>query len=149
MFDPSNHRIGETGTYEVLDAEASPIYLDDSEDTPWTITVASPGTKKAKRAEFKRQQAAQGALFTSIKGKKSGQDEMSETKSRADFLMEIVESTNADGLTYQGKTGLDALRAVFMDPYMEHVAIGLQNFYNDRGNFKTDASTISSNTSAT
>lgn len=142
MFDPSKYKISESATFEVPDAKGDTIMLDDGVDEkgqpkykPWTITVASPGTKKAMKASHKYQQAMKGDLFTQMAGKASKRDEMDDIKDRATFLMEIAEGTNADGLTYEGKTGNDALRAIFLDPLMGHVAIGLEKFHNDRGNF--------------
>lgn len=138
MFDPSQYRITESAEFEVLDAEGNVIYLDAAQEKPWTITVASPGTKKAAKATFELKQAVSGDLFGQLRGKKSGKNEDSETVLRADFLMKITEGTNAEGLTYQGKTGTDALRAIYLDPFMAHVATGLEAFHQNRGNFKTD-----------
>jgi hypothetical protein len=135
MFDPSKYRITESAAYEVLDAEGNIIYLDEAEETPWTITVASPGTKKAMAALHKRQKFMEGDLFSRAKGKKSKTDESTAVQLRADFLMEIFEGTNADGFTYDGKTGTDGMRAMFLDPFMSHVSIGLENFHNNQGNF--------------
>jgi hypothetical protein len=136
QFDPSKYRISESAEFEVLDAEGNVIFLDpETRETPWTITVASPGTKKARAAFLERQRALEGDVVNRFKGKKSTQDEDSAGKLRADFLMKIVEGTNAEGLTYNGKTGLDALREIFLDPYMAHVAVGLENFHDNRGNF--------------
>lgn len=133
MFDPSKYRINETADYEVLDAKGDAITLGNGQT--WTITVASPGTNKAMRAKDKLQKATKGDMFAQMAGKKSKRDEMSETRDTADFLVAITESTNAEGLTYDGKTGMDALRAIYLDPFMGHVADGLQAFFNDRGNF--------------
>lgn len=148
MFNPSKHKITERADYEVLDASGDIIYLDDGE-TPWTITVASPGTKKAAKAAFDMKQAVSGDLFGQLKGKKSGKNEDSETILRADFLMKITESTNADGLEYEGKTGMDALRAIYLDPFMAHVPLGLERFHENRGNFKQGSATSSPSTSDT
>lgn len=149
MFDASKFKMTETAAFEVTEADGTPIYRDEKQETPWTITVAGPGTKKGMRALHERQKAQQGDVFAQMKGKKSERDEMSDTKDRATFLMKIVESTNVDNLVYEGQTGGDALRAIFLDPLMSHVSIGLDNFFADRGNFKPASSTTSSNTSDT
>lgn len=138
MFNPSKYKITERADFEVLDAEGNTIYLDEAQEKPWTITVASPGTKKAAKATFELKQAVSGDLFGQLKGKKSSKNEDSETVLRADFLMKITESTNADGLEYEGKTGMDALRAIYLDPFMAHVALGVEAFHQNRGNFKAD-----------
>lgn len=133
MFDPSKYRINETADFEVVDAKGDAIVLENGQQ--WTIAVASPGTNKAMRAKDKLKKATQGDLMSQMAGKKSKRDELAETRDTADFLMAITESTNADGLTYNGKTGMDALREIYLDPFMGHIADGLQAFFNDRGNF--------------
>lgn len=135
MFDPSKYRISESADFEVQDAEGNVIYLDDEQEKVWTITVASPGTKKAMAAMHKRQQFVQGDAMGRLKGKKSKSNENTDLELRADFLMAIVEGTNAEGLTYKDKTGMDALRAIFLDPYMSHVSVALDNFHNSQANF--------------
>lgn len=144
-MDASKHKITERADFEVLDAGGDVIYLDDGV-TPWTITVASPGTKKATKAAFELKQAVSGDLFGQLKGKKSSKNEDSETILRADFLMKITESTNAGNLVYEGKTGMDALRAIYLDPLMAHVAEGVEAFHQNRGNFKQGSATSSPNT---
>lgn len=148
-FDPSKYKITASADFEVLDAEGNVIYLDEDQTTPWTITVASPGTKKAAKAAFDMKQAVSGDLFGQLRGKKSAKNEESETVLRADFLMKITEGTNAGNLVYEGKTGMDALRAIYLDPFMAHVAIGVESFHQNRGNFKQGSATSSPSTSDT
>lgn len=148
-FDPSKYKITASADYEVLDAEGNVIYLDDAQEVPWTITVASPGTKKAAKATFELKQLVSGDLLGQLKGKKGTKNEDSETTLRADFLMKITEGTNATNLVYEGKKGMDALRAIYLDPFMAHVATGLEAFHQNRGNFKADSPTNSPSTSAT
>lgn len=149
MFDPSKYKITASAEYEVLDAEGNVIYLDEAETKPWTITVASPGTKKAAKAVFDIEQAKTQDLKATVHGRKSKKDENSNNQLRAEFLMKITESTNADNLTYEGKTGLDALRAIYLDPFMAHVAEGVEKFHFNRGNFSADSEMNSQNTSGT
>lgn len=141
-FNPSKYRISETAEFEVPDANGEIILIDDGVDEhgkpktkPWTITVASPGTKKAMRALHQMQQSKVGDLTAQMKGQASKRDEMDDTKDRAKFLLAITEGTNVEALEYDGKTGLDALHAIYMDPFMGHVAQGLEKFFSDRGNF--------------
>lgn len=148
-FDPTPYKMTERADYEVVDAEGETIYLDKAQTIPWTITVASPGTKKATKATFELKQAVSGDLFGQLKGKKSSKNEDSETTLRADFLMKITESTNATNLVYEGKTGMDALRAIYLDPFMAHVATGVEAFHQNRGNFKMGSATSSPSMSAT
>lgn len=132
-FNPSKYKISEGAAFEVPDAKGDTVILDNGQ--PWTITVASPGTRKAMKAAHEYQQATKGDLFAQMSGKASKRDELSDTKDRAKFLSAITEGTNVDGLEYEGKTGMEALHAIYLDPLMGHVAIGLEKFHNDRGNF--------------
>jgi hypothetical protein len=86
-------------------------------------------------ALHERQKFMESDIFNRAKGKKSKTDENTAIELRANFLMKIVEGTNAEGLVYNGKTGMDALREIFMDSHMSHVSVGLENFHNNQGNF--------------
>lgn len=143
-FNPAQYRITESAEFEVPDAQGNIIYLDAEQTKPWTITVASPGTKRALRARKELEDAAQGDLFGQMKGRKSKKDEESDIRLRAEFLSKITMSTNADNLVYNGATGMDALKAIYLDPFMQHVAIGLDGFHGDRGNFAPGSQTNSS-----
>lgn len=136
-FNPSKYRMADQADYEVTDVKGDVIYLDEAREKPWTITVAGPGTKRALRAKHDLTEAASGDLIGQLKGKKSKKDEESEIRMRADYLMKVTLSTNADNLEYEGKTGMDALRAIFLDPGMQHIAKGLDNYQGDQGNFPT------------
>lgn len=149
QFDPSKYKITASAEFEVLDANGEIIYLDEEQTKPWTITVASPGTKKAMKAEHEKRQAVQGDIFGQMKGRKSSKNENSDNMLRADFLMKITEGTNADNLFYEGKTGMDALRAIYVDPLMSHVPAALEAFHNDRGNFSAESVKNLPSTSAT
>lgn len=148
QFDPSKYKITASAEYQVEDAQGNVIYLDEAQTQPWTITVASPGTKKAMKAAHELKQATSGELFGQLKGRKSSKKEDSDSILRADYLMKVTESTNADNLVYEGKTGMDALRAIYLDPFMAHVAAGLEAFHLDRGNFSAESGKVSENTSA-
>lgn len=141
MFNPSKYRMTETADYEVVDAKGDIIYLDEACEKPWTITVDSPATKRALKAKHDLTEAASGDLIGQMKGKKSKKDEESDIRMRADFLVKITRSTNAEGLEYNGKTGLDALREIYLDPFMNHVAAGLDKFHNESGNFTAPSAT--------
>lgn len=149
QFDPSKYKITASAEYEVTDAEGSVIYLDEDQTTPWTITVASPGTKKAMKALHELKQAQSGDLMGQLRGRKSSKNEASETVMRADYLMKVTESTNAENLVYEGKTGMDALRAIYLDPFMSHVAAGLESYQVNLGNFSAASKKDSESTSAT
>ena len=149
QFDPSKYKITASAEYEVTDAEGNVIYLDEAQEKPWTITVASPGTKKAMKALHELKQAQSGDLLSQMRGRKSSKNEASESVLRADYLMKVTESTNAENLVYEGKTGMDALRAIYLDPFMAHVASGLETFQVSMGNFSGASEKSSENTSAT
>ena len=136
MFNPSKYRITEQADFEVLDADGDIIFLDEEKTKPWTITVYSPGTKVALKATHELKEAISGDLVGQMKGRKSKQDEGSAIRLRADFLMKITIRTNAEDLEYEGQTGMDALKAIYLDPFMGHVPAGLEAFHGDKGNFK-------------
>ena len=132
-FNPSKYRITETLDVEVPDAKGNTIMLENGQ--PWTITIDSPGTKEAMRAAHELQQSAKGDLVSQMQGKTSKRDEMDDVKELAKFLMAITKGTNAPDLEYEGKTGMDALRTIYLDPFMGHVPIFLKKTHDDRGNF--------------
>lgn len=138
MFDMTKLEISDEAKYHVTDAKGDPQY---DGDTPITITVASPGTKKAAKASFKRDEARSARVLGSMAGKTSKRTEVDEAKERAEFLADITESL--DGFDYPG-----GARALYLNAKLGHIADGVEKFYNDRGNFSADSSTTSSNTSA-
>lgn len=139
MFDLTKLEIKDEAKYHVTDAKGDPQYDGDQ---PITITLASPGTKKASKASFKRDQARSSRVLGEMGGKTSKRTEVDEMKERAEFLAEISESL--DGFEYPG-----GARALYMNPKLGHITDGVEKFFNDRGNFSADSSTTSSNTSAT
>lgn len=149
QFDPSKYKITASAAYEVTDAEGNVIYLDEAQENPWTITFASPGTKKAMKALHELKQAQSGDLLGQLRGRKSSKSEASESILRADYLMKVTESTNAENLVYEGKLGMDALRAIYLDPFMAHVAGGAESFQTNMGNFSGASEKSSASTSAT
>lgn len=136
MFNPSKYRITEQADFEVLDADGDIIFLDEEKTKPWTITIHSPGTKTALKALHEMREAMSGDLVGQMKGRKSKQDEGSHIRLRADFLMKLTIGTNASDLEYEGHTGMEALKAIYLDPFMAHVPVGLEAFHGDKGNFK-------------
>lgn len=149
MFDPSKYKMTASADIEISDVKGNTIFIDDAGETPWTITVCSPGVAKATKAAFEYKQAISGDLLAQSRGAKSKSSEQAERVLRADFLMKITEGTNAEGLTYDGKTGMEALRAIYLDPFMDHVTTAVDTGHHKRGNFSADSSTASSSTSAT
>lgn len=128
MFDLSKLEIQDSAKYHVTDAKGDAQY---DGDTPITITIASPGTKKATRAQFKRDEVRSARVLGSIAGKTSKRTEADEMKERAEFLAEITESL--DGMEYPGGP-----RALYMNPKLGHITDGVEKFFNDRGNFSAD-----------
>lgn len=145
-FDLSTLEIIDTGTYQVVDARGNDVQV---EGQPFTITVASPGTKKAVNARFKREEARSARVIGmagGVKSKRTAEDEMRE---RADFLMAITEGVTITSLTYKGQVGTAALRAMYLEPKLQFIADGVEKFHSDMGNFAPDSATASSNTSDT
>lgn len=138
----SSLEITESGQYQVVDARGN--------DVPgFFIQVASPGTAKAVAAQFKRDENRNARVMGAAAGLKSKRNAQDDLRERADFLMAITDGCSATNLTYKGKTGLSALREMYMEPKLGHIADGVEKFHYDRGNFSTDSSPSSSNTSDT
>lgn len=142
MFDINKLEIDDEGKYHVTDAKGNPQYLDAEETIPVTITVIGPGTKKAAKAQFERDEARNARVLGSMAGKKSKRTEEDEIKERATFLAAIT--TSLDGFDYPGGAG-----ALYKNLKLGHIADGVEKFFNDRGNFFAEPSTSSESTSAT
>lgn len=143
-FDLSQLEIKDSGEYQVTDARGNDVVIDGR---PLTLTVASPGTKKAVKAQFKRDEARSARVVGSMAGVKSKRTAEDELRERADFLMEITEGCSHSNITYAGQTGMAALRAMFTEPKLGHIAEGVEKYHNERGNFAPASSPNSSSTS--
>jgi hypothetical protein len=139
MFDINKLAINDSADWHVTDAKGDPQY--DGE-TPITISVASPGTKKAAKAQFKRDEARSARVLGAMGGKSSKRTEDDEIKERAAFLAEITEGLN--GFDYPG-----GAVALYKNLPLGHIADGVEKFFNDRGNFSADSVSNASNMSAT
>jgi hypothetical protein len=140
-FNITALEIKDSAEYHVTDAAGNPQYTDHPTDfdtdgkpvqIPVTITVVSPGTKKAAAAEFKRNEARQGRVLGAMAGKTSKRTEVDEVNERANFLADITTSLN--GFEYPG-----GAKALYQNLKLGHVANGVETFYNDRGNFIADS----------
>lgn len=140
MFDITKLEIADSAEAHVTDARGVPQY--DSKGKAITITVASPGTKKAMRAQFQRDEAARTRTFAQMAGKSNKRTEDDEMKDRAEFLAAITESLN--GFEYPG-----GAKALYMNSKLGHIADLVQKTYDDRGNFSVDSAPTSSSTSGT
>lgn len=143
-FDFATLEITDSGTCPVTDARGNEININGR---PLTLTVASPGTKKAVAAQFKKDEARNARVMGMAAGAKSKRTADDELRERADFLMAITEGCSHSNVTYKGKTGLDAIRAMFLEPKLGHIADGVEKYHYDRGNFSPDSSPASSSTS--
>lgn len=139
MFDINKLAINDSADWHVTDAKGDPQY--DGE-VPITISVASPGTKKAAKAQFKRDEARSARVLGAMGGKSSKRTEDDEIKERAAFLAEITEGLN--GFDYPG-----GAVALYKNLPLGHIADGVEKFFNDRGNFSADSVSNASNMSAT
>lgn len=143
MFDLSQLQVSDSGTYPVTDPRGNDIVING---VPLTLTIASPGTEKAVAAQFKRDTARSMRMIgsaTGVMSKRTAKDDLIE---RADFLMAVTEGASVSDLTLDGKTGAEALRAMFMSPKLGHIADGVEKFHADRGNFFAGSVTNSANT---
>jgi hypothetical protein len=131
-FDINKLRIKDTAPYHVTDAAGKPQYFDAEETQPVTITVHSPGTKKAAAAEFKRNEARSARVIGQMGGKTSKRTEVDEVNERAAFLAEIAGELN--GWDFPG-----GAKALYQDLTLGHIADGVEKLYSDRGNFVADS----------
>lgn len=137
MFDISKLAIEDIGKYHVTDAKGNPQY--DEAGNPITITLHSPGTKKASRAQFKRDEARNARMVGMASGKTSKRTDDDEIRERAAFLEEITVSL--DGFDYPGGP-----KALYSNLPLGHIAKGVQRYFDDEGNFVADSLTSSSST---
>lgn len=151
MFDINKLAITDSAKWHVTDAAGNPQYYDHPTDkdengkpvqVPITITVASPGTKKAARAGFKRSEARSARMVGTMAGKTSKRTEVDEINERAQFLADITESL--DGFDFPG-----GAKALYQDLPLGHIADGVEHLHNDRGNFVGSSPTSSPSTSVT
>jgi hypothetical protein len=141
-FDIKKLAIKDMALYHVTDAAGNPQYFDAEETQPVTITVYSPGTRKAAAAEFKRNEARSARVIGAMGGKTSKRTEVDEVNERANFLAEIAGQLN--GWEYPG-----GAKALYQDLTLGHIANGVETFYNERGNFIADSATNFPSMSAT
>jgi hypothetical protein len=142
MFDIKQLEISDSAKYHVTDAAGNPQYADNAQKKPVTITLASPGTRKAMQAQFKRDQARSSRVLGEMGGKTSKRTVDDEVTERAAFLAEITESL--DGFDYPG-----GAIELYKNPKLGHVADGVEKFYNDRGNFSGGSVISSASSSST
>lgn len=140
MFDITQLEIEDSAKYQVTDAKGEPQV--DETGAPITITITSPGTKKAAVAIFKRDEARSARVLGAMGGKASKRTEDDELRERADFLASVTESL--DGFTYSG-----GARALYLNLKLGHIADGVEKFFNDRGNFYDGSGQTASSTSDT
>lgn len=137
MFDISTLEISDSAKWHVTDAAGKPQY---DGDTPITITIHGPGTKKGAEAQFNYARKRQERSLAQLGGKVIQWTEADERRERAAFLAEITASL--DGFDYRG--GAPALYAAIKLP---HVADGVQKTFNELGNFNGSSATDALNTS--
>jgi hypothetical protein len=140
MFNIHTLAITDSAKWHVTDAAGNPQYLDAEQTQPVTITVISPGTKKAAAAEFKRNEARSARLIGGMAGKTSKRTEVDEINERAQFLADITVSL--DGFEFVGGP-----KALYQNLPLGHIADGVEKFFNDRGNFIGSSVPTSPNTS--
>lgn len=139
MFDIDTLDITDSAKWHVTNAAGVPQYDGDK---PITITIHSPGTKKAAQAQFDYAKKRQERSMKQLGGGTVVWTEADERRERAAFLSEITISL--DGFEVRG--GAPALYADIKKP---HIADGVQKTFNDLGNFNSVPSVDSSSTLVT
>lgn len=139
MFDLDSIAISDSAKWHVTDAKGKPQY---DGDTPITITIHSPGTKKAAQAQFDYAKKRQERTMQQIGGKAVVWTEADERRERAEFLSEITISL--DGFQYRG-----GAPAMYANIKLPHIADGVQKTFNELGNFSADSVTDASSMSVT
>lgn len=152
MFDINKLAITDSAKWHVTDAKGEPQYytpmvydtnnnqVPAKEQLPVTITIASPGTKKAAKAQFARDELRSARVLGSMAGKTSKRTEVDDIAERAQYLAAITESL--DGFEFPGGP-----LALYKTLPLGHIADGVEKFHNDRGNFSADSVSSSPNTS--
>ena len=129
MFDIDSIAISDSTKWHVTDAKGKPQY---DGDTPITITIHSPGTKKAAEAQFNYAKKRQERSLQQIGGKTVEWKESDERRERAEFLAEITISL--DGFQYRG-----GAPALYSNIKLPHIADGVQKTFNELGNFSSNS----------
>lgn len=145
MFDITTLEISDSTKYAVTSADGTEQF--DEKGRPITITVASPGTEKAMRAQHVRDEKQASRSVALLTGKSQKNAEAAKHTERAEFLAAITESF--DNFSYGGKSGYEAYKALYLNPKLGHIADGVEKTFNDRGNFMPDAPKTSPDTSGT
>lgn len=125
MFDINSLAIADTAKWHVTDASGKPQY---DGDTPITITLHSPGTKKGAQAQFDYAKKRQERTYKQVGGQTVIWTEADERRERAAFLAEITVSL--DGFEVRG-----GAPALYADIKLPHIADGVQKTFNELGNF--------------
>lgn len=135
--------IESTGTMLVRDAAGE---LVEENGVQWGITFHSPGTKpfqKAKHAfDEKRSNSITAMMTGKSDSKRTAEDDNREL---AEFLAAVTVSLN--GFDYEGGKGYEAIKAMYADLEIGHIAIDANKFLGDRGNFVKAKQTTSPDTS--
>lgn len=122
--------ISATGTMLVRDATGA---LVSDENGQWSITVHSPGTKQYQAAKHRFDENRNNTLAAILGKGETKQNPEDETRAVAEFLADVTISFN--NFDYEGKHGREAYKAAYMDLEIGHVAIDLNKYLGDRGNF--------------
>jgi hypothetical protein len=145
-FDFSQLELVDTFEHQVVDARGNDVVIDG---VPFTITLASPGTTEAVKAQFKMDEARTARTLGSMAGTKSKRTYLDEIKETADFLMAITKATSIPSITYKGKTGFAAIEQMYLEPKLTYIPRNAMKAHKDEGNFAADSGTTSQNTSDT
>lgn len=123
--------IDSTGIMLVRDAKGE-VEIENGQQ--WSITFHSPGTKQFQKAKHDYEQKRSNSLSAIMTGKadnkRTAEDDNCDT---AEFLAACTVSLN--NFDYEGGKGYEAIKAMYMDIEIGHIAIEANKFLGDRGNF--------------
>jgi hypothetical protein len=127
MLNIKNRAVSETLTFDLVDADESPLLGDDGK--PCTVTIYGPGSKVFARATHAKSAKLMG------KANRVSVNALVEeaTRQNTEFLVAITESIE---LAYDDLQGEEKLRAIYSDTSIGFIADQVLKKAGEWGNFK-------------
>jgi hypothetical protein len=126
MLNIRNRAVAETITFDLLDADDSPLVGEGGK--PVTCTVYGPGSKAYQQADQRKRDKLMNKM---IRGKQINAEE--QARAQAEFLADITERID---LAYDDLEGRQKLVAIYSDPEVGFIADQVAKKVGDWGNFK-------------
>lgn len=124
--------IAQTADMPVRDATGDPQFDDAGQ--PITITLHSPGSKVFLRAKYAMEERQNTRTLARMQGKGDKQSAEDKVRERAEFLASVTVSINNAG--FDDQVGHEAMKSLYADITLGHIADDADKFLGDRGNFK-------------